>query len=62
MIFIPIVIVVIFAIAFGSSTPTCRRGRRKSYRISRTKSYKRSGGVMCGPGGSRPRGKKFRMT
>ena len=28
----------------------------------RKKSHKRRGGVMCGPGGVPPRGKKFRMT
>ena len=30
--------------------------------LSPSKKRRKRGGVMCGPGGSRPRGKKFRMT
>jgi hypothetical protein len=53
MAFVPVIIVIVFAIAF---TPTSSRGRRYSHR-RRRKGFvgslmsKKSAGVMCGPGG-----------
>lgn len=52
--FVPVLIALFFAIIFAPILPKGRRGRRRS--------SKRRGGVMCGPGGCPPRGKKFRMT
>jgi hypothetical protein len=53
MAFVPVIIVILFAIAFPPILPK-GRGRRNA--------SKRRGGVMCGPGGVSTRGKKFRMT
>ena len=55
MAFVPIIIVILFAIIFGPILPKSR-GR------IRRKTPKRRSGVMCGPGGVSTRGKKFRMT
>jgi hypothetical protein len=55
MIFVPIIVVVIFAIAFA---PT---GGRRSYRRRKTKGFigclmsEKPAGKMCGPGGRRKR-------
>lgn len=54
MAFVPVIIVVLFAIVFAPILPKSRGRRRKT--------SKRRGGVMCGPGGVSTRGKKFRMT
>ena len=61
MIFVPIIVVVIFTIAF---TPTSTKGRRHSGYRRKSKGFfgslmsDKRGGVMCGPGGVSTRGKR----
>lgn len=60
MAFVPVIVVIIFVIAFTPSSPKKRRrsGRRKSKGFIGSLMSENSGGVMCGPSGVGARGGK----